>query len=681
MLSRSLLSCSFLSCSLFSCSLLFLSAPPVLSLGTEPLSPRIANYRIDVSLDTEKQMLSGLEVLTWNNTSSDTVEELQFHLYLNAFRNNKSTFWKESRGRSRGFDMGEDGWGFIEVDRVVLLSGEDPGVDLTETMEFIRPDDGNEDDMTVFRLPLPNPVLPGGSAALNISFIAKLPEPPFCRTGTREEYFLVGQWFPKIGVYTDNGWNCHQFHELSEFFADFGVYDVTITVPTGNIVGATGVEVEVTDNGDGTSSHYYRAEDVHDFAWTTSPEFVEFTRTVRDVEVRLLMQPDHTGQSERHLEAAEVAIEYIQDWFGDYPYPNLTIVDPRRRAGGSGGMEYPTLITSLTRYGLPQGIRMVESVIIHEFAHNYWYHLVASNEFEESWLDEGLTTFTETEVMREAYGAEGNMIDLFGVKVNDLTLSRIAYLLTPDSDHVLKNSWDFYSENSWAANSFFKPSLMLTTLQNLLGEETMRDILRTYADRWRFRHPTTEDFLRVADEVSGRDLSWFFDQALRSRAVLDYSVTGVITREAEEEEGYDFTISVPEGDTIPDTIPDAADSLETEEDPQLYYSEVRVRRLGEFTFPVDIEVVFEDGVTVHEYWDGIDHWKKFRYVRKEKLVSATIDPDGKIPLDINLTNNSRTVDTQWIALTRLCTRWMFWVQLLIEQPDITNAFSRIGPGS
>jgi aminopeptidase N len=170
------------------------------------------------------------------------------------------------------------------------------------------------------------------------------------------------------------------------------VYDVQITLPGEFVVGATGIEIDVADNGDGTKTHRYRAEDVHDFAWTASPEFLVFTDRVQDVEIRALVQPDHAEQGQRHLEAAKVAVAYFQDHYGDYPYPNLTVVDPRRGARGSGGMEYPTLITAGTYYRLPTGVRALEGVIVHEFAHNFWYHLLASNEFEEPWLDEGITT-------------------------------------------------------------------------------------------------------------------------------------------------------------------------------------------------------------------------------------------------------------------------------------------------
>ncbi|MFQ5632414.1 MAG: M1 family metallopeptidase, partial [bacterium] len=381
-----------------------LYAQPV--LFEQPLSPRIANYDIDVRLQPDNRTLEASEVLTWHNKTGSTIDELQFHLYLNAFRNSESTFMKSSGGTHRGNRISRDGWGFIEVDKISLASGED----VIAKMEFIQPDDGNEHDKTVFRLPLSTPLHPGESIALNIDFTAKLPTPPFARTGAKEEYLFVGQWFPKIGVHIDGAWNCHQFHENSEFFADYGVYNVRITVPEETIVGATGVQVEVSDNGDGTRTHFYHAEDVHDFAWTTSPEFVEVTGKAQDVDIRVLMQPDRAYQGERHLAAAKVAVEHFQDWYGDYPFPNLTVIDPRRGAGGSGGMEYPTLITAGTTYGLPEGVRAVEMVIIHEFGHNYWYHLLASNEFEESWMDEGINTYTEIQIINDAYGPVGDAV-------------------------------------------------------------------------------------------------------------------------------------------------------------------------------------------------------------------------------------------------------------------------------
>jgi hypothetical protein len=579
------------------------------------------------------------------------------------------------------------------VEKIAFLSG----VDLTERMEFISPDDGNPDDRTVFRLPLPDPVLPGDSTVLAISFTAKLPEPPFARSGAKEEYVFAGQWFPKVGVYTSAGWNCHQYHAYSEFFADFGVYDVAITVPEDYIVGATGLELAIEHNGDETATHRCRAEDVHDFAWTASPEFVEVMGRAGDVDVRILLQPDHEGQGGRFLEAAKVVVERLQEWYCDYPYPNLTIVDPRRGAEGSGGMEYPTLITVFTSYGLPENTRFLEQVIAHEFAHNYFYHLLASNEFEEPWLDEGLTAFTESEVMRDAYGPAGDLVDFPGLRVSDFEALRASYVSTPDLDRVLRPAWEFYSMRAWVVSCFAKPVVMLATLRDYLGEETLRRIFSSYCERWRFLHPTTSDFVAIANEVSGEDLDWFFDQALFSNAVLDYSVDDVRTEEIEEGKGYGFAadsaatdtssadVGPPAfeeeaGDTVRHMPDSAAQTTEGGADTTaIYRSVVKVRRLGEFVFPVELEVVFADGERIRETWDGKDLWKKYEYVRPARLASATVDPEGKIPLDVDMTNNSRTVEARMSGVAKLSARILFWSQVLFDQPEMLALATLLSP--
>jgi hypothetical protein len=641
----------------------------------KPLSPRIANYDIDVRLDAPNRMLHASEILKWFNQSGDKITELQFHLYLNAFRNSRSTFMKESGGAVRGNKIDNVGWGFIEIDKIVLASGED----LTERLEFIHPDDDNAEDKTVFRLPLAQPLLPGDSIVVHIDFTAKLPQPPLARTGAKDEYFFVGQWFPKIGVFIDGKWNCHQFHAHSEFFADYGVYNVRLTVPEKNIVGATGLLAERKSNGDGTATHFYHAEDVHDFAWTTSPEFVEFVGKAQDVDIRVLMQPDHVEQGARHLEAAKTAVEYFQDWYGDYPFPNLTVVDPRRGAFGSAGMEYPTLITAGTVYGMPMGVRLVEGVIIHEFGHNFWYHLLASNEFEESWLDEGINTYTEMQIMNHKYGPTGDMFDFLGIRINTGQEQRAKYLFNADSDPTVRTAWGYYSGSSYGTNSYSKPGMFLTTLHNYLGKEMMLQVTRTYVQRWRFRHPQSRDFINVVNEVSGQDLNWFFEQALFSNAVLDYSVDQIFTRDIKEKKGYDFdlTIFATDSTMTNGTSHDSSrgDTASATSRLRMYESGVNVRRLGTFKFPVEIVATFANGEKVRESWDGQELWRKFRYVKPAKLVSAAVDPESKIVLDVNFTNNSKTVEPSDLGVNKLSVRWLFWMQFLLDQPEFLNVFT------
>ncbi|MBN2357293.1 M1 family metallopeptidase [candidate division KSB1 bacterium] len=649
--------------------LLCLSSNAQHMLFPTPLSPRIANYDIDVRLNSEKHTLVGAETLTWHNTSSDYINELQFHLYLNAFRNNRSSFVLDSNRRWSDKKYKQKNWGYIDVTSITTAEGED----LAPHMHFIQPDDDNPEDKTVLRVPLPEPIAPGGSIVLHINFKAKLPEPPISRNGAKAEYAMVAQWFPKIGVYEHGKWNCHQYHYRGEFYADYGVYNVRITVPEKNIVGATGIEVSRQNNSDGTVTHFYHAEDVHDFAWSTSPDFVEFIDQSQDVQIRVLMQKDHVNQSERYMTAAKLAVAYFQDTYGDYPFANLTVIDPRRGADQSGGMEYPTLITAATAYGIPEKLRLPEMVILHEFGHNYWYHLTANNEYEEAWLDEGINTYSEIQIFNDLYGPTGNIIDLLGLKISDLQFNRMGYISLPDRDPIVRNAQDFYSGGSYGVLSYYKSGLALTTLQNYLGRETMLKIMRTFLGQWRFKHPHTQDFIDVANQVSGRNLDWFFDQVLYSAAVLDYSVTQISSRSIDKKTGFDYAYSTVSDSALSDTtIASVGDSTQKslDDSAKTYKSSVRVERLGSFIFPVELQVVFTNGDTVRECWDGRDEWVKFTYVRKAEIEFATVDPDNKIPMDVNLVNNSRTRKTQSTGINKWMSRGLFAVQFSLDLPEL-----------
>jgi hypothetical protein len=225
--------------------------------AAQQLSPRNANYTIDVKLDTRARTLTGRETLVWTNITTAATAELQFHLYYNAWRNHDSTWMREHKltwwWRSAGSRREED-LAAIDISSLKLAAGAVAPVDLTKQMRFIAPDDGNEDDRTVMAVSLPEPVGPGQTITLDIAFTAKIPR-PFARTGAIGNYFFLGQWFPKIGVLDAAGkWNTHQFHMGTEFFSDFGVYDVRMTVPRGWPLAATGRERQRTDNADGTTT-------------------------------------------------------------------------------------------------------------------------------------------------------------------------------------------------------------------------------------------------------------------------------------------------------------------------------------------------------------------------------------------------------------------------------------------
>lgn len=642
-------------------------------LFQQPLSPRIANYWIDVAYDPATKLVEGQQRLLWFNTGGQPVTELRFHLYLNAFRNSETTFMREAsrntRYPGRGSIRSPEPWGFIDIQRMAVAAADesaDPmavgsftGVTNTVTpdLRFDQPDDGNPHDKTVVVLPLQEPVPPGGAIWVETDFRAKFPNPPIARTGAIDNYVFAGQWFPKIAVFEDGAWNCHQFHYNSEFYADFGVYDVAVTLPADWLFGATGVAVSRQEQADGKVRHLYHAEDVHDFAWTASPEYEVHQTTSQDVAIRLLLHRQHADQAERHLQASRDAVRFFQDLYGDYPFPNLTVVDPHPNASAVGGMEYPTLITAGTVAHLPAGVRLPEVVIIHEFGHNYWYHMVATNEFEASWLDEGINTYTEIVVLEALYGKAGNVIDFAGIQLNDDAMHRGQYLSLPDVDPILVNSWDYYSRGSYGINSYSRPGIVLWTLHQQVGADTMRAIMREYLRQFRFKHPKSGDFVQVVNEVSGQNWSPFFEQALTTRRVLDIAVDVVHSDPVEVPRGFDFGL---------DTTAANTEGAAVTNDEGGYDNLVKIRRLGDFIMPVEILFVYADGSEQRHVWDSRDPWVRYGNRSPLQLSHVIVDPDHKLPLDVNYTNNSKRLSPDAAPARHETTAWMMRLQMLLD---------------
>jgi hypothetical protein len=637
------------------------SASATAATGTA-LSPRVASYSIAVTLDPSTQQLAGEQVLYWRNLSPDTIETLPFHLYLNAFRNERSSFLREDRRSTRSLEPGEEGW--IDLTSVTTTGG----VDLTSAISFIRPDDGNEEDSTVVEIPLPHPVLPGDSLTLSMRFRARLPRIR-ARTGYAGDFFMVAQWFPKIGVYeaagvrgrTRGGWNCHQFHRATEFYADFGVYTVSITIPERFVVGATGVQIAEASAGDSLTTLTFRAEDVHDFAWTASPDFVVVPAQWKGVDIRILMQQQHLTQASRYREAAVTSLRYLDAHLGPYPYPSLTIVDPAFRAPGAGGMEYPTLITTGTFWGMPEGARIPEEVTVHEFTHQYWYGMVASNEVEEAWLDEGLTTYYTGRIMDETYGATTSFIDLPGLRAGRGERIRTGYtqMRDPRCAPIAATTWEV-ANPEFGRIIYYKTATMLATLERMIGQSAMDSVMRAFFLRWRFRHPSGADLVATFNELVVRlrpdryaaGLGWFFDQILDDTVTCDYEVQDLASAPAER----------PETRALPGAHPD------TTQDERLYTSTVTVRQRGQARIPASIRVSFEDGSELIEQWDGRSASVVLHYTRSARAVSAEVDPERVVLLDLNLINNSRTTRPSdlpaWSVATRLALVLQTTIQLL-----------------
>ncbi|MFQ6003591.1 MAG: M1 family metallopeptidase, partial [Candidatus Zixiibacteriota bacterium] len=564
----------------------------------------------------------GTEILTFRNTSKSSVETLFLHLYPNAFQSDTTTFMKESLFPDEIKKRGEHR-GYMEIRKISLSSG----YDLTKEKII---------DETIMKLPLRKPLPPQDTISLGIEFIVKLPQ-ILARMGYSGNSFVVGQWFPKMAVLEEEGgWNAHQYHAISEFFADFGTYDVSITLPLEYAISATGYLQGERVNSDSTKTLVYHAEDIHDFAWVADPDYLISERMVDGVELVFLYKPEHKKKVQRIMDAAEFALKYYSSFFGSYHYKRFVMADAQVGFGG-GAMEYPMLIM-ISPSGLPtERIKLDEMVVFHEIAHQWWYGMVASNEVEEAWLDEGFAVWSQRKAFEEKSGATANLVNLWGIKIGDEDLAKLGYLLDPQSDRIVKNSWEFRDFLSYRANVYYKASLLLQTLENLLGEEKMKGLLREYFRRYKFRHPKTEDFIQLACEFSGENLKPFFSQLLFGTGVCDYQV-GRIKSTPLKEEGKQ----------------------------RIYQTKVLLNRLGEIKIPVEILIELEDGEQIERTWDGQERWHKLEVETKSRIKSVTIDPENKIILDINVNNNSLTTKSQDSVIFELCSQYLFWMETFVQ---------------
>ncbi len=417
-------------------------------------TPNRVDYDIRARLEGDTKRLSASETIRWTNRSGTATQELHFHLYLNAFSSNRTTFAVEGGARH---SEGEWGWQRVTA---VKVGGEDvfPSFEYVDADPPVTPtfSDGEpylaEEDRSVFKVTLPAPVRAGETIDIELAWESQIPRVRR-RTGHKGDFLLVAQWFPKLGVFEgERGWNCHQFHNNTEFYSDYGTYRVTLDLPgiyegkvgaTGRLVSTRALaeeRVEVvfeapTQADRDIADAFGKLPVVHDFTWTADPKYIvdeyrfsfeewsqrspahraEYERMqavvgagerveLRDVDVTVLIHPERRGQSERHFEATANALYFYGVWFGEYPYEHVTVVDPVWGDNRAGGMEYPTLFTAGTGLFTTPDMYRPESVTVHEAGHQFWYGLVGNNEFEAAWMDEGFNSFADSEALLLAYG-------------------------------------------------------------------------------------------------------------------------------------------------------------------------------------------------------------------------------------------------------------------------------------
>ena len=599
-------------------------------------SLKIANYDIEVHLDHKGKSASCIQKLNWKNTSPDTLRELRFYMYMNAFKDLKSTYLKNTR-KMFGQDLNnrtEKEWGHIEVTQAIDRNGND----LVQNQEYIQPNDGNALDETVLSIPLEMPLLPGEVIELDMNFDVKLPR-TIVRSGYGpRDFFLFVHWFPQVCVYEPKvdgnwGWNSHQFMPGTEFFSDFGDYNVEIYASDHLVIGGSGCK---TFSGKvlgtiGEQLVRFQAHDLIDFGWVAYPEYETYTSTYGDTDIEILMVPEHCAFADRYLKAIKQSLEYLEKHVGKYPYPKITVVDPPTHTLNSGFMEYPMMITGATAYGIPRSVRSVESLVIHEFTHMYFMASLASNEKEEAWLDEGFVTYFEDRILDHYYGNQSSLFDVLGARSGNAQQSRNEYVSmeNPNLGKIARPGWEF--DGGFKPLIYAKTATAFKTMERIIGIDIMDEIIKTYFERHKFTHPKEADLRKIIKEVLEKNTSNFesdkyLDQVLHATSSVNFKMV------------------------------DINNSTKT----------IEAIREGNFEIGTEVLIMFKDGSSKTVNWKGSEKYFKHTFSSSKEVISAHIDSEQKIYLDLNLNNNSITLDPNKKPLYKYAAKLGHWLQAVSQ---------------
>jgi peptidase M1-like protein len=581
----------------------------------------VVRYALEAKLDAAEHRVEGRGTVTWRNTSHLPQRELYLHLYLNAFKNERSVFLSAKSGEGfRGAGLPAR-WGSISVKR---LFARELDKDLWKGIDARTP--GHPDDSTDVRVPLPQAVAPGEELTLEMEWVSELPS-LVLRTGHAGSFHMVAQWFPKLARLEDDGtWSHFPFHRLGEFYADFGNFDVRIDAPEGVIIGATGVpDGSPKKKGEGRVEHHYLAARVHDFAFAAWDGFAELTAVANGVALRCLYPPGYEAAARLELDQVTRGLETLGEQYGAYPYPALTIVHPPDDAAEAGGMEYPMLITTGGDWWMPLvGLRYLELVTVHELTHQWFQGLLASNEDRWPFLDEGVTQWVSSDVL-ESWYPRGSAFQRFGFGLDAFAAMRVDTVDAGERGPLARSADAFVSGDDYGTLVYSKTAVLLETLARVYGRDRFRSALGVYAKRHRFEHPTPRDLLIAIEEGLGADAADALRAGIFGPGTVDYEL---VKLEATDEE-----------------------------------SQVVVRRHGELRFPVEIELHDSGGAVERVSWDG--EGRIFDVRRPKRLSAAVVDPDTRVLIDGNLANNAQRVSPARVA-PRMWTDAALLTELLLR---------------
>ena len=519
--------------------LLFLTTYCFLTMvnSQKPYWQQQVNYLIDVTLNDKEHSLNGFAKIEYTNHSPDTLKFIWFHCWPNAYKNDKTAFTDQQleNGSTRFYFSSKEEKGYINQLDFKVNGSTAPMEDHPQYIDIVK-------------VNLPQPLAPGQKITLSTPFHVQLPF-NFSRGGHEGQSYQATQWYPKPAVYDKNGWHPMPYLDQGEFYSEFGSFDVRITVPKNYVVAATGVLQDENekawlqtrsqfswepvkqktknaagqyktsyqtfpDSDPSTKTLQYKQDRIHDFAWFADKRFIVNMDTCilasgKKVDVITYYTPDQKKDWSKSATYAKQAIQHYSSQVGEYPYPVVQVVQGPESFGG--GMEYPT-ITVISPVDNPKAL---DKVIAHEIGHNWFYGILASNERKHPWMDEGLNSFYENKYSERYYGASPKLEQLlFETQVVE------------KMDQPIKTSSDSLSLLNYAMIAYYKTSAWMQYLETLLGPATFQQAMQQYFQRWQFKHPEPEDFKKVLEEVSEKNLDIAFELLEKNGLLPNQKSTG-----------------------------------------------------------------------------------------------------------------------------------------------------------
>lgn len=487
------------------------------------------DFKIDVSLNDKDHSLKGDATITYTNNSPDKLEYIWFHCWPNAYKNDKTAYAKQilrdSDGKKRWKEMKDKG----SMD----------GLAFTVNGKAAKAE-ADKENIDVVKLFLPEPLAPGGKITIQTPFTVKIPTYS-SRSGHLDQSYIICQWYPKPAVYDRKGWHPIPYLDQGEFYSEYGSFDVSITVPSAYVVGATGTLQNAEElkaykelgksNGKKSSGlvRYkpvtasllktleYKGENIHDFAWFADKDFIVRYDTARLASGKVIDVFSYSYEAgnkywNKSTDYIEDAVRHYSNWIGEYPYPVAQAVEGPKNVM-SGGMEYP-MITLITSPDANE--ERLDAVITHEVGHNWFYGILGSNERDHAWMDEGVNTYFQFRYEAEKYRANSIFGDAIPGEIKNKSLDDFqsaiygAMTQVPMEEAIETPSADFENKDEYGTVVYIKTAIWMYIIEVTIGWDNLEKAIKAYYTEWKFKHPYPEDFKAVFEKETGKNLDDLF---------------------------------------------------------------------------------------------------------------------------------------------------------------------------